>query len=80
MSNLRENVEAGVEAMLEHMRDDYRGWSSMSAKYDGESESRMRIKEEMENEYADNLHYTVGSKYIKVIKKNIITINFYTYS
>ena len=27
MSNVRENVEAGVEAMLEHMRDDYRGWS-----------------------------------------------------
>ena len=23
MSNLKENVEAGVEAMLEHMRDDY---------------------------------------------------------
>ena len=64
---MKENIEAGLEAMLEHMRDDYRAWSSMSAKYDGASESRMKIKEEMENEYSDNLHYTVGSKYIKVI-------------
>ena len=67
MSNVRESVEAGVEAMLEHMRDDYRAWSSLSAKYDGESENRMRIKSEMEKDYADNLRYSVGSKYIKVI-------------
>ena len=67
MSNLKENVEAGVEAMLEHMRDDYRGWSNMSAKYDGETESRLRIKEEMVTSYADGLRYTIGSKYIKVI-------------
>ena len=60
MSNVRENVEAGVEAMLEHMRDDYRGWSRSG---DGASENRTR----MEEDYADNLHYTVGSKYIKVI-------------
>ena len=32
MSNVRESVEAGVEAMLEHMRDDYRGWSRSGEK------------------------------------------------
>ena len=61
MSNVRENVEAGVEAMLEHMRDDYRGWSRSGEK----DEYGHRAK--MEEDYADNLHYTVGSKYIKVI-------------
>ena len=61
MSNVRESVEAGVEAMLEHMRDDYRGWSRSGEK----DEYGHRAK--MEEEYADNLHYTVGSKYIKVI-------------
>ena len=29
MSDLRENIEAGVEAKMEHMRDDYRGWSRL---------------------------------------------------
>ena len=67
MSNVRESVEAGGEAMLEHMRDDYRAWSGLSAKYDGASENRMKIKEDMENDYSDNLRYSVGSKYIKVI-------------
>ena len=60
MSNVKEKVEAGVEAMLEHMRDDYRGWSKM-----GSGSTPIRTK--MEEDYADNLHYTVGSKYIKVI-------------
>ena len=50
MSNVRENVEAGVEAMLEHMRDDYRGWSRSGEK----DEYGHRAK--MEEDYADNLH------------------------
>ena len=61
MSNVRESVEAGVEAMLEHMRDDYRGWSRSGEKDEYGHRARM------EEDYADNLHYTVGSKYIKVI-------------
>jgi len=32
MSNVRESVEAGVEAMLEHMRDDYCAWSRLGEK------------------------------------------------
>ncbi len=61
MSNVRENVEAGVEAMLEHMRDDYRGWSRSGRDINEE------IISKMEEDYSDNLRYTVGSKYIKVI-------------
>ena len=60
MSDVRESVEAGVEAMLEHMRDDYRGWS-------GRGSGSTSIRTKMEEDYADNLRYTVGSKYIKVI-------------
>jgi len=61
MSNVRESVEAGVEAMLEHMRDDYCVWSRLGEK----DEYGTRAK--MNTDYADNLRYTVGSKYIKVI-------------
>ena len=60
MSDVRESVEAGVEAMLEHMRDDYIAWS-------GKGSGSSKIRTDMENDYADNLRYTVGSKYIKVI-------------
>ena len=35
MNDLRENIEAGVEAMMEHMREDYRGWSRL-----GEADER----------------------------------------
>ena len=64
MSDVRESVEAGVEAMLEHMRDDYRGWSRLGEKDEYGTRAKMSI------EYADNLRYTVGSKYIKVIIYN----------
>ena len=60
MSNVRESVEAGVEAMLEHMRDDYCAWS-------GRGSGSSRVRTDMEKDYADNLRYSVGSKYIKVI-------------
>ena len=60
MSDVRESVEAGVEAMLEHMRDDYCGWSNRGT-------DNTPIRKKMEEEYADKLRYTVGSKYIKVI-------------
>ena len=44
MNELRENIEAGVEAMLEHMRDDYRGWSRLGET--DESGIRARMSEE----------------------------------
>ena len=41
MSNVRESVEAGVEAMLEHMRDDYCAWS-------GKGSGSSRVRTDME--------------------------------
>ena len=67
MNELRENIEAGVEAMMEHMRDDYRGWSRL-----GEADES-GIRARMSEEYADELHYTTGSKYIKVTSKNSVS-------
>jgi len=67
MSDLRENIEAGVEAMMEHMRDDYRGWSRL-----GEADEN-GIRARMSEEYADDLSYTTGSKYIKVTSKNSVS-------
>ena len=48
MSNVRESVEAGVEAMLEHMRDDYIAWS-------GKGSGSSKIRTDMEKDYQDSL-------------------------
>ena len=74
MSDLRENIEAGVEAMMEHMRDDYREWSGMCARHDEASHSKSEIRTRMEEEYADELSYSTGSKYIKVTSKNSVSV------
>ena len=74
MSDLRENIEAGVEAMMEHMRDDYREWSGMCARHDEASHSKSEIRTKMEEEYADELSYSTGSKYIKVTSKNSVSV------
>ena len=73
MDELRENIEAGVEAMMEHMRDDYIEWSGRCARHDEASHSKSEIRTRMEEEYADELSYTTGSKYIKVISKNSVS-------
>ena len=71
MNELRENIEAGVEAMMEHMRDNYLGWSSMCARRNPSTNSEIRTR--MEEEYADGLSYTTGSKYIKVTSKDSVS-------
>ena len=73
MRDLRENIEAGVEAMMEHMRDDYIEWSGRCARHDDASHSTSEIRTRMEEEYADELSYTTGSKYIKVTSKNSVS-------
>ena len=73
MSDLRENIEAGVEAMMEHMRDDYIEWSGRCTGHGEASHSKSEIRSKMEEEYADGLSYTTGSKYIKVISKNSVS-------
>ena len=56
------NIEKGVEAMLDHMRNDYIGWSRSGGRDISE-----QILSDSEKRYCDGLHYTVGKKYIKVI-------------
>ena len=58
------NVEKGVEAMLDHMRNDYVGWSRS-----GFRDISEEILSDSEKRYCDGLHYTVGQKYIKVISE-----------
>ena len=52
-----EELVEGLDAMLDHMRSDYKNWSDLSSRYDGASESRLAIRDDMVNEYNSNLTY-----------------------
>ena len=69
MSMIDEKVESlvnGLDAMLDHMREDYKKWSELSSRYDGASESRLAIRDDMVKEYNSSLTYRMGKKYVKV--------------
>tara|TARA_Y100000758_G_scaffold283705_1_gene232697 strand:- start:206 stop:571 length:366 start_codon:yes stop_codon:yes gene_type:complete len=72
MNELNENIEEGVEAMMEHMREDYRRWSGMCAKHDS-AHSNNEIRTRMEEEYANEISYTTGLKYIKVTSNSSVS-------
>ena len=60
-----ERIEAlveGLDAMLDHMNDDYRGWMK------GDDP----IKKRMCNEYHASLTYYMGKKYVKVVTNNSV--------
>ena len=48
-------------AMLDHMREDYKNWSELSSRYDGASESRLAIRDDMVKEYNSSLSWSFVS-------------------
>ena len=61
-----EELVEGLDAMLDHMRSDYKNWADLSSRYDGASESRLAIRDDMVNEYNSSLTYSMGKKYVKI--------------
>ena len=67
-----ERVEAlveGLDAMLEAMREDYRGWSGRSNSLRPErvrDENGETVSDRMCREYCASLRYSMGKKYVKV--------------
>ena len=67
-----ERVEAlveGLDAMLEAMREDYRGWSGRSNSLRPErvrDENGETVSDRMCREYCASLEYKMGKKYVKV--------------
>ena len=56
------NIEKGVEAMLDHMRNDYIGWSRSGGRDISE-----QILSDSEKRYCEGLEVTEGSRYWKII-------------
>ena len=53
--------------LLDLIREDYSDWSELCEKYDGASESRKKIKDEMIEEFNQGLTFEKGRKYLKII-------------
>ena len=60
-------LSEGVEELVELAKKDYKEWSDMGSRYDDESDSRRRIKDEMIDKYNRDISWKMGLKYIKVI-------------
>lgn len=59
--NMAEMTER-LDALLDHMRADYKAWADHGPDPHGTRAS-------MYEEYSDSLDYTIGKKYIKVLKR-----------
>ena len=53
--------------LLDLIREDYSDWSELCEKYDGASESRKKIKDEMIEDFNEGLTFERGRKYLKII-------------
>ena len=66
MTNLTEDMVAGVETLVETAKADYRNWMGRTA--GGNTD----IRKNMIAEYEGDIRYQAGSKYIKVIQRNSV--------
>ena len=62
-----ELLAEGLDELVELAKEDYRKWSDLSSRYDGDSESRRSIRDNMIADYDREIHYYAGSKYVKVV-------------
>ena len=67
MNNLNKDLKTGLEKMLAHMVNDYAGWNTLCINRTVRTPEMVSRRDEMIKEYETGLHYTVGSKYIKII-------------
>ena len=68
-SYMVKELEEGCDAMLEAMREDYRGWSDRSNDRHPDrvvDENGETVSDRMCREYCTSLEYSMGKKYIKV--------------
>ena len=71
-----ERIEAlveGLDALLDHMRSEYKSWSDLSCRYDGDSEDRRSIRDDMYREFAASASYRMGKKYVKIVANNSVS-------
>ena len=62
----------GLDELVELAKKDYSDWSDLGSRYDGDTESRRKIKDDMISEYNREISYSDGSKYVKIVSGNSV--------
>ena len=62
----------GLDELVELAKKDYSDWSDLGSRYDGETDSRRKIKDDMISEYNREISYSAGSKYVKIVTGNSV--------
>ena len=62
----------GLDELVELAKKDYSDWSDLGSRYDGDTESRRKIKDDMISEYNREISYSAGSKYVKIDTGNSV--------
>ena len=62
----------GLDELVELAKKDYSDWSDLGSRYDGDTESRRKIKDDMISEYNREISYSAGSKYVKIVTGNSV--------
>ena len=62
----------GLDELVELAKKDYSDWSNLGSRYDGETDSRRKIKDDMISEYNREISYSDGSKYVKIVTGNSV--------
>ena len=62
----------GLDELVELAKKDYSDWSNLGSRYDGETDSRRKIKDDMISDYNREISYSDGSKYVKIVTGNSV--------
>ena len=62
----------GLDELVALAKKDYSDWSNLGSRYDGETDSRRKIKDDMISEYNREISYSDGSKYVKIVTGNSV--------
>jgi len=62
----------GLDELVELTKRDYREWSELGSRYDGDSDSRKSIRDDMIEDFNRSMSYTTGPKYIRVVTGNSV--------
>ena len=62
----------GLDELVELAKKDYSDWSDLGSRYDGDTESRRKIKDDIISEYNREISYSDGSKYVKIVTGNSV--------
>ncbi len=70
MKQLSEKKIEAVKILIEAIKEDYRTWGA--TRRDEQTDIQKNVRAEMIKEFNEQISYSVGKKYIKIIQRNSV--------